>query len=265
MSKSIFESKGFKKIMGMVYGLGASVVIVGALFKILHWAGADIMLTVGLLTEAGIFFISAFEPPHKEYDWTLVYPELAGMEPKGKKSAKGSITQQLDDMLAEAKIGPELIDSLGTGLKSLSNNVSNLTDLSNAAVATNEYTTNVQKASQSINGINESYTKAVDAMNGLVDSSEGSKEYSEQITKITGNLNKLNSIYELEIAESDNHIKSINSFVGNLGKVIENLQATETQTAQVKSEIGKLSENLSGLNQVYGNMLSAMSFNRAQS
>ncbi|MBW7845793.1 MAG: gliding motility protein GldL, partial [Bacteroidia bacterium] len=112
--------------MAKVYGLGAAVVIVGALFKILHWKGADLMLMVGLGTEAMIFAISAFEPLHKETDWTLVYPELAGMEPDEKdKKKRGTISQQLDQMLEEAKVGPELIQSLGNGLKSLSENVTN--------------------------------------------------------------------------------------------------------------------------------------------
>lgn len=84
-NNSIFESKKFKTIMNFVYGFGAAIVIVGALFKILHLKGADIMLTVGLLVEAGIFVISAFEPVHMEPDWSLVYPELAGAEPTKKE------------------------------------------------------------------------------------------------------------------------------------------------------------------------------------
>ena len=92
-SNSFFESKQFKKIMAYVYGWGAAVVIIGALFKIMHWPGANLMLILGLGTEALIFFISVFEPMHAEYDWTLVYPELAGIEPSEKK-AKGTISQQ---------------------------------------------------------------------------------------------------------------------------------------------------------------------------
>lgn len=106
-SNSFFESTAFKKVMAKVYGIGAAVVIVGALFKILHWKGADLMLMVGLLTEAFLFTISAFEPLHKETDWTLVYPELAGLDPKEKSkksNASGTVSQQLDKMLEEAKV-----------------------------------------------------------------------------------------------------------------------------------------------------------------
>jgi gliding motility-associated protein GldL len=260
MKNSLLESKGFKSFMAKAYGIGAAVVIIGALFKILHWPGADAMLMVGLLTEAAIFFISAFEPPHQEPDWTLVYPELAGLEPKDKKSSanKGSITQQLDKMMEEAKIGPDLINSLGNGMRTLSDNVSNLKDLSTAAVATDAYTKNVQQAADSLTGINTSYTKAVNAMEGLVNASEGSREYGAQIEKMTKNLASLNSIYELEIAESNNHLKGINEFVGGLSKVVNTLNETNANAEHFKGEMDKLNKNLGSLNSVYGNMLAAM-------
>lgn len=265
-SNSFFESMAFKKVMAKVYGLGAAVVIVGALFKILHWKGADVMLMVGLLTEAFLFTISAFEPLHKETDWTLVYPELAGLEPKEKKAKgnnSGTVSQQLDKMLEEAKVGPELIQSLGNGLKSLNENVTNLKDLSSAAVATDEYTKNVQTAAASVSGISSSYAKAVDAIGGLVTASEGSKEYGVQIDRMTKNLSSLNAVYELEISESNNHLKSINEFVGNLSKVVTNLADTQSETENFRKEMGKLSSNLTALNNVYGNMLTAMNVSRA--
>ncbi|MFI5221380.1 MAG: gliding motility protein GldL [Bacteroidia bacterium] len=258
MSNNFFESNGFKKMMGKVYGFGASVVIVGALFKIMHWPMANFFLIVGLGTEAVIFALSAMEPLPKHYDWSLVYPELAGIE-----ESKGTISQQLDKMLEEAKVGPELIQSLGNGLKSLSDNVNSFKDISNASVATDAFTKNVQQASQTVMGLNSSYAKAVDAMNGMVTASEGSKEYGNQIEKLTKNLSSLNSVYELEIKESNNHLKSINEFVGNISKVVSSLNETQGQTENFKTEIGKLSKNLTALNNVYGNMLSAMNINVA--
>ena len=155
MSKSFFETKGWKKTMNAIYGLGAAVVIVGALFKILHWPGANLMLTAGLLTEAGIFLISAFEPVHEDVDWSLVYPELAGGEPTDRKKG-GSVSQQLDSMLTQAKVGPELIESLGSGLQSLSTNVKDMASMSSAAVATNEYAESASKAASNMNSISES-------------------------------------------------------------------------------------------------------------
>lgn len=265
MKQSIFESKSFKNFMAKVYGIGAAVVILGALFKIKHWPGADPMLILGMGTEVIIFVISAFEPPHKEYDWSLVYPEFAGIDSDPKKSNKlqGTVSQQLDKMLEEAKVGPELIGSLGTGLKSLSENVNNLKDLSSAAVATDEYAKNVSVASQSVSGLNSAYGKAMEAMSGMVSASEGSKEYGVQVEKMTKNLASLNSVYELEIAESNNHLKSINEFVGNLSRVVNSLADSQKEADQFKNEIGKLSNNLTALNNVYGNMLAAMNVNRS--
>jgi gliding motility-associated protein GldL len=218
MSKSFFESKKWKKTMNFVYGWGAAIVIVGALFKILHLPGANEMLSVGLLTEAAIFIISSFEPVHQEPDWSLVYPELAGGEPTKKAAGLGgSVSQQLDSLLSQAKIGPELIESLGMGLQSLSSNVKEMASLSNAAVATNEYVDATNKATQNMGGIADSSAVVSD---------------------------------------------SLGSFSSTLSNVMNNLSDSEAATAQFKSEITDLNKNLSNLNNIYGNMLSAMGGNR---
>ena len=158
---SFFESKTGKNVMAKAYGIGAAVVILGALFKIQHYPGADIMLIVGMGVEAIIFFISAFEPIHEEWDWSLVYPELAGMEgearPKNLGAGGDAVSQQLDKMLSEAKIGPDLIEGLGSGLKSLSTNVSSMADLSGATVGTKEYADNIHKANEQLIGKHTSY------------------------------------------------------------------------------------------------------------
>lgn len=123
------KGKKWKNFMAKLYGWGASIVIMGALFKIQHWPGAGIMLTIGLTTEAIIFFFSAFEKPHEEPDWSLVYPELAGMhgeEKEEEKKKSGTVTEELDKMLEEAKIGPELLQSLGDGLRNLSSSANKL-------------------------------------------------------------------------------------------------------------------------------------------
>ncbi|MFZ9630767.1 MAG: gliding motility protein GldL [Bacteroidia bacterium] len=219
-NKSFFETKKFKTTMNFVYGMGAAVVIVGALFKILHLKGADIMLSVGLLTEAGIFVISSFEPVHMDPDWSLVYPELAGGDPTDnkKKSSGGSVSQQLDSMLSQAKIGPELIESLGNGLTSLSNNVKDMGTLSNAAVATTEYAESAQKAAKNMNSIADSTAMVSDSM---------------------GN------------------------FSAGLQGALTNINSTEAATAEFAGELSKLNRNLSNLNSIYGNMLSAMGASKA--
>ncbi len=207
MSKSVFESKKWKKFMGMAYGVGAAIVIVGALFKIMHWKGADAMLIIGMGTEAIIFLISAFEPVHEELDWTLVYPELAGMEgeDKGSKKSSGNVSQQLDKMLAEAKIGPELIEGLGSGLRSLSENVGNMADLSGATVATKEYVENIQKASTSLMGMNSSYSRAVDALNSLAENADAFKTSTSQLSGVSETL-----------ASFDRNVQTLNSIYGGM-------------------------------------------------
>lgn len=207
-SNSVFESKGFKKVMSYIYGWGASIVIIGALFKIMHWPGANAMLIAGLGTEALIFFVSVFEPIHAEYDWSLVYPELAGMEPTEKKpkANTGTISQQLDKMLAEAKVGPELIGSLGNGLKSLSDNVKEMASIGNATVATNEYTANIGKASKAIESISSSSNEISNSMasfaggltnmvNNLSATANDSAEFKDNLGKLNKNLGSLNSVY----------------------------------------------------------------------
>jgi gliding motility-associated protein GldL len=207
-SNSVFESKKFKIIMSYIYGWGASVVIIGALFKIMHWPFANAMLIAGLGTEALIFFVSVFEPIHAEYDWSLVYPELAGMEPTEKKpkANTGSISQQLDKMLAEAKVGPELIGSLGSGLQSLSDNVKEMASIGNATVATNEYTANIGKASKAIESISSSSNEISSSMasfaggltnmvNNLSATANDSAEFKDNLGKLNKNLGSLNSVY----------------------------------------------------------------------
>ncbi|RYG21978.1 MAG: gliding motility protein GldL [Chitinophagaceae bacterium] len=258
--KSFFHSRGFKIVMSRIYGLGAAVVIIGALFKILHWKGANEMLMVGLLTEAGIFAISAFEPVKEEVDWTLVYPELAGMDPKekNKKDDKKSLTSELDKMLAEARIEQGMVNRLGEGLRSLTENVNNLGTMSSAAAATNEYAEKVKAASGNVGQLNQAYTNAIAAIEQMSQGSDVSAEYYAQVSSVTQKLASLNSVYEMELQESNNHIKQLNSFYAGLSKAVENLSDAEGATSQLRNEFNNLNQNLHTLNTVYGNMLSAM-------
>jgi len=133
------DGKRFKNFMSKLYGWGAAVVIMGALFKIIHLPGADFMLIIGLTTEAVIFFISAFESPAKDFDWSIVYPELSTLDLNEGKGRRGTVTQELDKMMEEAKIGPELLTSLGDGMRQLSDTASSLNSATDAAGATSAY------------------------------------------------------------------------------------------------------------------------------
>jgi gliding motility-associated protein GldL len=259
------SSKKYKNFMAKLYGIGAAVVIAGALFKIQHWEGAGIMLTVGLLTEAIIFLFSAFEPLHEETDWSLVYPELAGMHDpnhgKDKKKKIDPVSQALDKMLTDAKIGPDLIASLGTGLRTLGDNTAKLSDLSDASVATNDYVKNVSAASKSVTDLSASYQKATQAMNGLSTAGDDVKMYNEQVQLAGKNLGALNAVYELQLQDSNNHLKQTSKFYDGINQLMGNLNESLDDTKRYKDEVSKLAKNLSSLNTVYGNMLSAMNMN----
>ena len=255
------KGKTYKKFMAKLYGWGASVVIVGALFKIEHWEGADIMLIVGLGTEAVIFFFSAFEPPHEEVDWSLVYPELAGMHEPGEKRKKikaDPVAQQLDKMLADAKIGPELLQSLGSGLKSIGDSANKMADMSQAVVANKEYAENVKSATKNVSELSASYSKASEAMKNFNFNTGDVKAYGEQMGAAGKNLAALNAIYELQLQDSNKHLKETQKFYDGINNLMSSLNSSVEDTKKYKDEVSKLAKNLTTLNTVYGNMLSAM-------
>ena len=212
--KEIANQPGFKTFMARLYGWGASLVILGALFKIEHLPGASIMLILGLGTEAVIFFFSAFESPKEEPDWSLVYPELAYMKDPDKE---GTPAQQLNKALERAKIEDELIESLGDGLRKFG----------------------------------ETATK----LNETVEAAGAISEYNQQIQEGVKNMNALNSLYELQLQTSSQQMEASTQFLQNLSTSIED-------SKRFQQEVGKLAENLSALNQVYGNMLNAMNPNK---
>ena len=279
---SMFETKKWKLFMAKLYGFGAAVVIVGALFKIQHWPGAGPMLILGLGTEAVIFAFSAFEPIHEDLDWALVYPELGGMpeEQKNIELREGgedlSLTQQLDNMLEEAKIGPELLESLGAGMRGLSESVTKIGDIADASVASKEFTDNISKATTSVDQLSQTYQRASDSVSSSVDQLAGaysrasktletlaianddSITYSEQLGKVSKNLSALNAAYELQLQGSNDHLKATNSLYEGINTVLTNLNESVDDTRKYRTEINSLATNLEALNNVYGNMLTAM-------
>ena len=261
---------GFKKIVHLTSGMGAAVVVIGAMFKIQHWPGASIMLITGLSIEAIIFIMSALDIPHQDVDWTIVYPELAGMgDHHGDHHAEEEVleelpvTEQLDNMLEQAKIGPELIESLGNGMRTLSENANKIADMSNAHTATNEYVDSVKSAAKNVNTLSESYTKAAESLTSLSISSEDGTVFGEQLNKVSKNLSALNASYELQLQGSNEHLKATSKFYEGLTDLMKNLNDSVEDTKKYKTEIAALSTNLSALNTIYGNMLSAMNFNRS--
>jgi gliding motility-associated protein GldL len=270
-----FQELFFSTIMPKVYGIGAAVVIVGAMFKLLHIAGAGVMLGVGLTTEAVIFFLSAFEPKKVEPDWTKVYPELAEdyEGAVGARAIKGkpqeSVSKKLDTMLESARIGPELVDSLGRGMRSLSDTTSKLGQMGNAALATSEYSNSVKAATVNINKMNHSYAESVGSMvemaavsktatAEMANASKDSREYHSQVQSVTKNLGALNAVYEMELQDANQHIKAMNKFYTNLTSSLDSMAKATEDADKFKGEINKLTTNLARLNNIYGGMINAM-------
>jgi gliding motility-associated protein GldL len=265
--KGGFVQLFFTTIMPKVYGIGAAVVIIGALFKILHLEGANAMLMIGLSVEAGIFFLSAFEPKHEEPDWSKVYPELAEdyegpVNPTAtrisNKPAGDSPLLKIDEMLKTAKVDQNLLDNLGKGLNNLATSAAQMSNLSNAAVATNEYAKNVQAAAAALQEMNKSYGTAIKAVSAMADASKDTSEYHAQVQKVTKNLAALNTIYEMELKDADSHVKNMNKFYESLTGAMQGLSKVGENTAKFTSELGSLTNNITALNKVYGGMLTAM-------
>ena len=289
----LVRSKGYKNFMTKLYGIGTSVVIAGAMFKIMHWPGANPMIVLGMSTEAIIFFFSAFEPLHPEYNWALVYPELAiGQEEEENKKDKkkvpqGSVTQQLDHALEEAKIGPELLESLATGMRNLGENAKQLSGISDAAKATDSYVSSLSKAAESVRNLGVSYEKASDALGANTNSAS---EYFTQVEKATSavrnlanvyeetvktmsnesgymegmqrmskNLTAINAAYELQLQSTNETLNASKLLDEQMKSAAENLAQSAKFIADYKQQVDALTKNVGRLNDVYGNMLAAMS------
>lgn len=224
-----FHSKLFKQIMAKAYGLGGAVVIIGALFKLMHWEGASAMLIIGLGTEAAIFVISAFEPlPAEELDWSLVYPELAGGEAVERKvtkvedssEAKGLLSEKLDEMLAASNLDAEKITKL---------------------------TTSINKFSEATKVIGESSASIV-----------GTEAYNTQITEAASHLEKINAMY----AAQESGMSKVQVAQEEVIKHQEIMISSVTEKSnELTKQMDDLSKNIASLNNVYGGMLSAMGRN----
>ncbi|MBP5759278.1 MAG: gliding motility protein GldL [Bacteroidales bacterium] len=337
---NLVRSKGYKSFMGKLYGVGASVVIVGAMFKIMHWPGADLMIVVGMSTEAIIFFFSAFEPLHVEYDWSLVYPELAGVK-EGEGEAGGlqmqldedgnpvldedgnpimiqaepshahgdgahieggglniqgggtlvinqdPVSQQLDKMLDEAKIGPELIESLGKGMQKLAETTNTISEATSVVAANENLMKNIDGAAESANslseayrrtaenvsvnaGVSEEYLKSIQDATSAVDNlssiyretaqslSSEDVSYADELKKMASSLSSINAMYEMQLQNSSTQLQATKEVQDRIQDLVVNFANSADDVLRYKEQVDALSRKVAELNQVYGNMLAAM-------
>ena len=247
-------SKQWKNFMAKLYGWGAAIVIIGALFKIEHLPGASEMLIVGLGVEAFIFFMSAFEKPHEEPDWSLVYPQLATGEGKGKTP-----TAQLDDMLSKANIDSKLISKLGEGMRHLGEQATKMGEVADASVATKGYSDALVKASNRVDELSSTYEEVSQGLTGLVKASAEGAATGEGLAKMNANLSSLNSMYEGQLQQMEQN----KALFEGMGELVKNLNDSIDDTKVYKENISELAKNLASLNTVYGNMLNAMGGGRS--
>ena len=194
-----------KKTMNFAYGMGAAVVIIGALFKLMHWPGASLMLIVGLGTEALIFGLSAFDAPDDELDWSLVYPELAGGDAKNKgkkedpKDAQGLLSQKLDNMLKEAKIDGELMASLGNSIRNFEGAAKGIAPTVDSIASTKKYSEELSLAAAQMESLNSLYKVQLEsaARNAQINNevAENNLKLKDQMQSLTSNLSSLNNVY----------------------------------------------------------------------
>lgn len=287
----LVQSSGWKNFIAKLYGLGASVVIIGALFKIQHWPFAGTMLTIGLLVEAVIFFFSAFEPLHEEVDWSLVYPELAGIpsEDEGMLTSHDARNQggrqisagyagggagsaalaKFDEMLEKAEITPDLFVKLGGGMKKLSEATANMNSMGDVSAASTKYMNTINTANDSLGKLGDSYKETAriinetgSSYNNMANSLSvievGGKSYQQQLESLNKNLSALNAVYELQLKGANGHVKESDTLYKGIQEIMKDLSDSAGDTKKYREQITKLNDNLSSLNNVYGNMLAAM-------
>lgn len=192
------QSKSTKKMFNMAYGIGAAIVIVGALFKIQHWPYGSLILTIGMVVEAIVFFVSAFEPVEEDLDWTKVYPELGDADGEG-VGVNGMLSQKLDNLLQEAQVDTELMTNLGNSIKSFHTAAEGLSVASESISSTVKYNEQVEIAAtqmESLNGLYqvqmENSNKQAELNNSMIENSELLKE---QMESLAINLSSLNGVY----------------------------------------------------------------------
>ncbi|MBM3184995.1 MAG: gliding motility protein GldL [Bacteroidetes bacterium] len=255
-------SKKGKTVMKHFFGWGAAIVIVGALFKIQHYPGSDIMLPIGLGLEALIFVVMIFVPDHAEYDWERVHPILdpdLTLEQLHEMSGGGSNADLVAKQLEDAGIDDELLSKLKDGMSNLASNAASLGAVSTAAGATDSYVKSLESASQNLNDLTKQYAQSAEAIAGITGGVQGN--FGAEMQKLGDNLSALNNVYELQLKSNQDYLTSLNS-MGSLQESIKNIMtdlASSAKDTQVYREnMALLSQNLTDLNNVYGNMLRAM-------
>jgi gliding motility-associated protein GldL len=244
------RKRTFLTLIDVLVSAGAAVIIFAAWAKLTHQSYADKMLTIGMWTETGIFAIYAIiewvKPKHHEEDDEL--PEVAA----------GNPLLSMDKMLNDAEINPANMKKLGDSFQKLQGTVANIADVSDVVKSTSDFGAKTKEATTAISSMATAFTASANSMQSFNTASESAKGFHEQVQGLTKNLSSLNTIYELELKEANNHLKSLNNFYGKLNEASATMMNSVEDANKAKEQISSLAGNLSRLNAVYGNMLSAM-------
>lgn len=278
----LVTSPAYKKFMGYVYGFGAAVAILGALFKILHLPGASVMLICGLGVEAIIFALSSFEPPHETPQWDNVFPELIGLEGPLTKMSEGASSgrkggnaggDSLSALVANGAIDQSTVSKLAEGVKKLANTTSELSDLSGASVATESYLKNVKTAADQLNKFSAAQSSVTEAGNKFAATmeQEGDKFASsfsklntafatqaEQSSKLGSNISAVTEAYGKQLDGLKNQLESSKSMTSGLSSISQEIAASVEGVKEYRQQLASLSKTVGELNNIYGNMLSAI-------
>lgn len=264
-----FKTHKGQVVLNFIFAFFAAVVILGALFKIRHWPLADEMITLGLLSEVIVFLVMAFMvPPPEEPHWQRYFPDInvhPDLDPNFKptplplfSSSGNPALNKLEDMLNAADITPANLGRLSENFKKLNSTVEGLTAVNDAVGATNEYASKTREVANAMSQIKEAYLGAAASVQQFNTAAEGTRQFHEQVQLLTKNLSSLNTIYELELQDTNNHLKAMNKYYNNLVQASETMSGSVEDAKKAHQQISTLATNLSKLNQIYGNMLSAM-------
>ena len=266
---TFFKTKKGQVVLNFIFAFFAAVVILGALFKIRHWPAADEMITVGLLSEVIVFLVMAFMvPPPEEPHWQRYFPDInlhPDLDPNFKPtpltlpgSNGNPALSKMEDMLREADITPANLGRLGEKFKKLGGTVDKMSDITDVVAATGDYTAKTKEASIALGQMKDAYVGAANSIQHFNAAADGTKQFHEQVQVLTKNLGSLNTIYELELQDTNNHLKAMNKFYGNLVNASEAMEGSVSDAKKAHDQIAMLANNLGRLNSIYGNMLSAM-------
>ena len=270
--QKFLASKKYKTFMGYLYGWGASVVMIGAYFKLTHIQGADFMLALGLGIEALIFFMSAFEPQHMEYAWDNVFVELeedwdgvqktqfATTGAAGKAAAATTDVEEamLSKMFEKMNVSEDTFKKLGRGIDKLAENAGQMADISNAMAATTNYANAMDRATKSIADFSNAYIQTNQKLSDSLGKLDFSALDANTIKKVASSMASLNSIYELQLQGAEQTSAASKALTETMNKYMENLNASSQNAGQLNHQLTQLSQRLTALNNVYGGMLSAM-------